>query len=122
MLATPTLGWAAAPVSIVAAENFYGDVAQQIGGPSVKVSSILSNPNQDPHLFEASPSVARDISGSRIVIYSGIDYDPWMAKLLKSSRSGRRRVIVVAPLAARKTGDNPHVWYDTRRCSPMQRC
>ena len=50
---------AAAPIDIVAAENFYGDVAQQIGGPQVKVTSILSNPDQDPHLFEASPSVAR---------------------------------------------------------------
>jgi zinc/manganese transport system substrate-binding protein len=114
VLATPTLGWAAAPISIVAAENFYGDVAQQIGGPAVKVTSVLSNPDQDPHLFEASPSVARSISAARIVVYSGIDYDPWMEKLLSASRSGHRRTIVVAPLAARKTGDNPHVWYDTQ--------
>jgi zinc/manganese transport system substrate-binding protein len=114
VLASPTLGWAAAPISIVAAENFYGDVAQQIGGPAVKVTSVLSNPDQDPHLFEASPSVARSISAARIVVYSGIDYDPWMEKLLSASRSGHRRTIVVAPLAARKTGDNPHVWYDTQ--------
>lgn len=102
----------AAPVGIVAAENFYGDVAEQIGGPEVKVKSILSNPDQDPHLFEASPSVARAISGARIVVYSGIDYDPWMAKLLSASRSTDRKVIVVADLVGRKTGDNPHVWYD----------
>ncbi len=114
VLATPALGWAAAPISIVAAENFYGDVAQQIGGPAVKVTSILSNPDQDPHLFEASPSAARGLSAAQIVIYSGIDYDPWMEKLLGASRSGHRRTIVVAPLAARKTGDNPHVWYDTQ--------
>lgn len=113
LLATPTPGWAAAPINIVAAENFYGDVAQQIGGPAVKVTSILSNPDQDPHLFEASPSVARDISAARIVVYSGIDYDPWMEKLLGAARAGNRRTIVVAPLAGRKTGDNPHVWYDT---------
>ena len=112
--ATATPSRAAAPINVVAAENFYGDVAQQIGGPEVKVTSILSNPDQDPHLFEASPSVARDISGAKVVIYSGIDYDPWMEKLLGAARSSNRRTIVVAPLAARKTGDNPHVWYDTQ--------
>jgi zinc/manganese transport system substrate-binding protein len=114
MLVLPVAGRAAEPIAIVAAENFYGDVAQQIGGPEVTVTSILSNPDQDPHLFEASPSVARGLSAARIAIYSGIDYDPWMEKLLDAARSGRRRVIAVAPLAARKTGDNPHVWYDTQ--------
>jgi zinc/manganese transport system substrate-binding protein len=112
LLATPLLAWAAGPVAVVAAENFYGDVAQQIGGPHVKVTSILSNPDQDPHLFEVSPSVARSISGARIVVYSGIDYDPWMTKLLAAARSSSRKVIIVADLVGRKTGDNPHIWYD----------
>jgi zinc/manganese transport system substrate-binding protein len=110
----PVSARAAAPLSIVAAENFYGDVAQQIGGSAVKVASILNNPDEDPHMFEASPSVAREISGARIVVYSGIDYDPWMEKLLGAATSANRRTIAVAPLAARKTGDNPHVWYDTQ--------
>jgi len=100
------------PLSIVAAENFYGDVARQIAGPGAKVTSVLSNPDQDPHLFEASPSVARDIADARIVVYNGADYDPWMAKLLGVSRSGDRRVIVVADLMHRSAGDNPHLWYD----------
>ena len=78
---------AAQPVSIVAAENFYGDVARQIGGNAVKVTSILSNPDQDPHLFEASPSVARSLAGARIVVYNGLDYDPWMEKLLRASKA-----------------------------------
>jgi zinc/manganese transport system substrate-binding protein len=108
----PAPGRAANPINIVAAENFYGDVAQQIGGPMVKVSSILSNPDQDPHLFEASPSVARNISAAQIVIYSGIDYDPWMEKLLGAARSGDRKTIVVADLIGKKSGDNPHIWYD----------
>jgi zinc/manganese transport system substrate-binding protein len=69
----------AAPVGIVAAENFYGDVAAQIGGPDVRVTSVLSNPDEDPHLFEASSSVARAVAGAAIVIESGIDYDPWMS-------------------------------------------
>jgi zinc/manganese transport system substrate-binding protein len=99
-------------VNIVAAENFYGDVAKQIGGANVKVTSILSNPDQDPHLFEVSPSVARNVSAAQIVVYSGIDYDPWMEKLLKAAKSGERKTIVVADLIGKKTGDNPHVWYD----------
>ncbi len=103
---------ARAPVPIMAAENFYGDIAQQIGGPGVKVASVLSNPDQDPHLFEASPSVARGISAARIVIYNGIDYDPWMVKLLGAARSSDRKTIVVADLLGKKPGDNPHIWYD----------
>ena len=99
-------------IGVVAAENFYGDVAGQIGGAQVHVTSILSNPDQDPHLFEASPSVARAISDAQIVVYSGIDYDPWMEKLLGAARSGERTTIVVAELAGRKAADNPHIWYD----------
>jgi zinc/manganese transport system substrate-binding protein len=98
--------------SIVAAENFYGDVAQQLAGAGVTVSSILSNPDQDPHLFEASPSVARLLAGAAIVIYNGADYDPWMAKLMAASRLPDRKVIIVADLVHRKPGDNPHLWYD----------
>jgi zinc/manganese transport system substrate-binding protein len=99
-------------ISVVAAENFYGDVARQVGGPNASVSSIMSNPDQDPHLFEASPSVARQLSGAAIVVYSGADYDPWMAKLLSVSRAPNRTVIVVANLIHKKAGDNPHIWYD----------
>jgi zinc/manganese transport system substrate-binding protein len=109
LLATPALG---GPIDVVAAENFYGDVARQIGGPEVSVTSILSNPDEDPHLFEASPSVARAISAARIVVMSGIDYDPWVEKLLGAARSSDRQTIVVAELAGKKTGDNPHIWYD----------
>lgn len=98
--------------SIVAAENFYGDVARQLAGPDARVMSVLSNPDQDPHLFEASPSVARDIARARIVVYNGADYDPWMAKLLAVSKRPDRQVIVVAGLVGRKPGENPHIWYD----------
>ncbi len=100
------------PIAIVAAENFYGDVAAQLGGPQVGTTSILSNPDADPHLFEASPSVARALSAARIVVYNGADYDPWMARLLGAARSAGRRVIVVADLMHTKPGSNPHLWYD----------
>ena len=103
---------AANPVAVVAAENFYGDIANQIGGPDVKVTSILTNPDQDPHLFEASPSVARAVSAARIVIYNGLDYDPWMAKLLSAAPNSDRAAIDVGELVGKRPGDNPHIWYD----------
>src|SRR5579863_4157376 len=100
------------PVKIVTAENFYGDVAQQIGGGAVSVTSILSNPDQDPHEFEASASTARAIADARLVVYSGADYDPWALKLLAASKSSSREVIEIAKLVNKKAGDNPHVWYE----------
>jgi zinc/manganese transport system substrate-binding protein len=103
---------AGSKITIVAAENFYGDVAQQIGGDRVAVASILSNPDQDPHLFETSPSVVREIAASQVVIYNGADYDPWMERLLKVTPSPGRVVIVAADLMHKKAGDNPHLWYD----------
>jgi zinc/manganese transport system substrate-binding protein len=104
----------AASLKVVAAENFYGDVATQIGGPNVAVGSILSNPDEDPHLFEISPAVGRDVSAARIVIYNGVDYDPWMERILGAVQSADRQTIVVAQLVGRKTGDNPHIWYDPK--------
>ena len=103
---------AAAPLAIVAAENFYGDIAAQIGGSAVTVTSILANPDQDPHLFELSPSAARAVAGARIVIANGAGYDPWMEKLLGATRGTDRRSIIVAELVGKKLGDNPHIWYD----------
>src|SRR5260370_38096715 len=102
----------AEPIAGVAAENFYGDVAEQVGGSAVKVTSILTIPDQDPHLFEASASTARALAAARIVIYNGADYDPWMSKLLSASRATGRITIEVAKLVGKKAGDNPHLWYD----------
>ena len=113
ILAAPALAAAAGRIDIVAAENFYGDVAGQIGGRQVEVSSILNNPAMNPHLFEVSPSVARAVSRARIVIYNGIDYDPWMPKLLAAAQNARRTAIDVAALVHRRPGDNPRIWYDT---------
>ena len=110
-LAAPAFAQAAT-VNVVAAENFYGDVATQIGGSHVAVTSILSNPDQDPHLFEASPKTARALQHAQVVIYNGADYDPWMGKLLDASKQAKRTTIVVAELVGKKAGDNPHLWYD----------
>ncbi|HQT46993.1 MAG TPA: zinc ABC transporter substrate-binding protein [Acidocella sp.] len=103
---------AASRISVVAAENVYGDIARQIGGAGIDVTSILSNPNQDPHLFSASPSVARALAEAAIVIVNGADYDPWMAPLLAATTVPGRVVITMATLLGRKPGDNPHLWYD----------
>ena len=91
---------AASPIPILAAENFYGDIAQAIGGSDVTVKSVLSNPDQDPHLFEASPSVARALADAKIVIINGADYDPWVAKMLAANAASGRIVITVADLVA----------------------
>jgi len=101
-----------AKIPVVAAENFYGDVVQQLGGERIDVTSILNNPDQDPHLFEASPKTARALQHASIVVYNGADYDPWMVKLLAASKGTKRATIVAADLTGKKSGDNPHLWYD----------
>jgi zinc/manganese transport system substrate-binding protein len=98
-------------INVVAAENFYGDIAGQIAGERANIVSIISNPDQDPHLFETTPSVVRDITAARIVIVNGADYDAWMEKLLKASPQPGRTVITVADILGKKAGDNPHLWY-----------
>jgi zinc/manganese transport system substrate-binding protein len=99
-------------IDVVAAENIYGSVAQEIGGDRVSVTSILNNPDQDPHLFEVSPAIIRQIAAAQIVIYNGADYDPWIEKPLKLTARSGRVAIVAANLMDRKAGDNPHLWYD----------
>jgi zinc/manganese transport system substrate-binding protein len=111
-LLTGTVARAEDKLNVVAAENFYGDLARQIGGSHVAVTSILSNPDDDPHLFETSPSTARTIADAKVIIYNGADYDPWMDKLLAASSKPDRTTIVAADLIGKKSGDNPHLWYN----------
>jgi len=99
-------------IALVAAENFYGSVARQIGGDRVSVARIMNNPDQDPHLFEVSPSIIRQIAAAKIVVYNGADYDPWIEKLLTVTPKPDRTVIVAAEIVNRKAGDNPHLWYN----------
>jgi zinc/manganese transport system substrate-binding protein len=99
-------------IEVVAAENFYGGVAKEVGGDRVSVTSVLSNPDQDPHLFEVSPSIIRQVAAAQIVVYNGADYDPWVEKLVKVAAKPGRVTIAAADLVNRKAGDNPHLWYD----------
>ena len=107
------------PIKIVAAEKVYGALAQQIGGSNVAVTSVLTNPNQDPHDFEVNASTARQIADAKLVVYNGADYDPWVTKLLSASRAPSRKVIEVARLVDKRAGDNPHVWYDPKAISAL---
>ncbi len=103
---------AAAPVPILAAENFYGEAARAIGGDRVAVESVIVAPGTDPHDFDPPPSVARQVANADIVIMNGAGYDHWMERLLEAGQVAGRAVIDVADLTGRTDGDNPHVWYD----------
>lgn len=104
-------GTCSAAIEIVAAENFYGDIAQEIGGNSVHVTSILGNPDQDPHLFTDTVETVKAVDRAQIVIYSGISYDPWMDGLVAARADPAPLVINVAALIHASEGDNPHIWY-----------
>ena len=112
VFAAPAVPAADGKIAVVAAENFYGDIAKQIGGDRVAVASIMSNPDQDPHLFETTPGTVREITGAQIVVFSGADYDPWMPKILNTAPQPGRVVIDISTLVGKKAGDNPHLWYD----------
>jgi zinc/manganese transport system substrate-binding protein len=101
-----------AKLSVVAAENFYGDIVRQIGGDRVEVVSIMSNPDQDPHLFETTPTIVRQVAAAQVVVFNGADYDAWMDKLLEAAPRAERTVVAVAKLVNKKAGDNPHLWYE----------
>jgi zinc/manganese transport system substrate-binding protein len=111
-LSVPAL--AAEPIRVLAAEDFYGEVAASVGGDRVAVDNVLLSPDIDPHDYEPTPSVARNVSDARVVIFNGADYDHWIEHLLEASGQPGRRVIEVAGLIGAKEGDNPHVWYDPR--------
>jgi zinc/manganese transport system substrate-binding protein len=96
----------------VGAENEYANVISQIGGRYVKVSAIVSNPNTDPHAFEASPSVARVVSAAQIVVQNGVGYDTYMNNIESGSPSSVRKVIDVQTLLGLPNSTpNPHLWY-----------
>jgi zinc/manganese transport system substrate-binding protein len=99
-------------INVVAAENQYGDVLDQIGGVYVHVTSVMSNPNTDPHNFEASPRIAQQIAAARVVVQNGDGYDAFMNQLESASASSSRTVVVVSQLRHATSAVNPHLWYD----------
>ncbi|MGA2519573.1 MAG: zinc ABC transporter substrate-binding protein [Acidimicrobiales bacterium] len=102
-------------VKAIGAENEYANVLSQIGGRYVSVSSILDNPNTDPHTFESSPSVASEVSAAQLIVQNGVGYDTFMNKIESASPNTRRRVIVVQNLLGLPNATpNPHLWYDPK--------
>lgn len=99
------------PLKVLAAENFYGSIAAQIGGAHVAVSNVIANPDQDPHAFEATPGQVRQVADAKVVIFNGGHYDEWMAKLLKAAPRKDRIAIDAAKVVNAKHGGNPHLWY-----------
>jgi zinc/manganese transport system substrate-binding protein len=96
----------------VGAENEYANVIQQVGGKYVQVSAIMSNPNTDPHTFEASASVARVVSAAQLIVQNGVGYDGFMNTIENASPNSSRKVITVQNLLGLPTDTpNPHLWY-----------
>lgn len=99
-------------IHVVAAENEYGNVAAQVGGTYVSVKSIESDPNTDPHSYEVSTEVAKDVAGADVVIRNGLGYDDFVTKLEGASPRGSRRTIDVQQLLGLPDStSNPHLWY-----------
>ncbi len=102
-------------ISAVGAESQYANVISQIGGRYVSVSAIMSDPNTDPHSFEASPGVAQTISTAKLIVQNGLGYDPFMNRLEAASPNATRRVISVQRLLRLPDSTrNPHLWYSPR--------
>ena len=96
---------------VVAAENFWGSIATQLGGSKVAVQSIIVNPNTDPHSYEPTASDGIALAKSQMAIVNGIGYDAWASKLIAANPSSSRKVLNVGDLLGLEEGDNPHQWY-----------
>jgi zinc/manganese transport system substrate-binding protein len=100
-------------LAVVAAESVYGNIVSQIGGSRVSVTSILSDPNADPHLYEPGTANALAVAKAKVVIQNGLGYDAFMSRLESASPNGHRDVITIADvLGISGKNANPHLWYD----------
>jgi zinc/manganese transport system substrate-binding protein len=98
-------------INVVAAENFYGDIIKQLGGSHVSVTSIISDPNVDPHEYQSNFQDTKAINTANLVVKNGGDYDNWIDQLLAAQPNLHRIVLTGADIADHKLPDNPHVWY-----------
>jgi zinc/manganese transport system substrate-binding protein len=99
-------------INVVAAENFWGSLAQQLGGSHVKVTSIINSPDADPHDYEPNAADGRAIAAAQLAIVNGVGYDAWASKLADANKSSSLTVLTVGDLVGAKDGDNPHRWYN----------
>jgi zinc/manganese transport system substrate-binding protein len=103
-------------LDVVAAENTYGNIAAQIGGNHVSVTSLLTSPSADPHLFEPSTSSDLAVAEAKVALQNGLGYDAFMTRLENASPSKTRVVVTMADvLGAHGNDANPHLWYDVPR-------
>jgi zinc/manganese transport system substrate-binding protein len=103
-------------VKVVAAENFWGNLAQQVGGDHVVVTSLIDNPNADPHEFISNVVDQLDVAQAGLAIVNGAGYDEFMAKLLSAAPSSHRTTVTIADILHVTGSDpNPHLWYDAPR-------
>lgn len=109
--ATVRSGGRGGRLKVVAAENFWGSIASQLGGGKAQVQSIIVNPSTDPHSYEPTAQDARTMAGAQMAIVNGIGYDNWAPKLLAASPDEGRMVLSVGQVLGLKEGDNPHQWY-----------
>ncbi len=99
-------------IQVVAGENFWGSIAAQLGGAHVSVTSIVSDPNADPHEYESSTTDARAFATASYVVLNGAGYDTWAQKMLDANPVSGRKVFTVASMLGKHNGDNPHFWYN----------
>ncbi|MDR5645353.1 metal ABC transporter solute-binding protein, Zn/Mn family [Burkholderia cenocepacia] len=102
-------------VSAIGIENEYADVIAQIGGPYVQVTAIETDPNTDPHTFEANPKVAAQVAAAELIVKNGVGYDAWADRIIAATHSDRRKVVDVQHLLGLPDSTpNPHLWYDPK--------
>jgi zinc/manganese transport system substrate-binding protein len=99
-------------IQLVAAENFWGNIASQVGGRDVSVTSLITNPNADPHLFETNAADSAKLAQARVVIENGAGYDGWMSTLLGADSGDAMVVNAGNVLHVTGSDPNPHLWYD----------
>jgi zinc/manganese transport system substrate-binding protein len=99
-------------VKVVAGESFWASIATQLGGSKVTMHTVISDPNADPHEYETTTADARYFAEADVVILNGAGYDAWGVRLLAASPSDHRQAMDVAQMLGKKSGDNPHFWYD----------
>jgi zinc/manganese transport system substrate-binding protein len=111
-----------APINAIGVENEYADVIAQVGGKYVAVQAIETDPNTDPHSFEASPKIARQIAGAQLIVKNGVGYDAWVDKIMSAAARPARKVIDVQHLLGLPDDTaNPHLWYDPKTMPAVAR-
>jgi zinc/manganese transport system substrate-binding protein len=99
-------------INVVAAENFWGSIAAQLGGKQVKVTSIINSPDADPHDYEPTAADGRAIAEADLVLINGIGYDTWATRLAAANPNSSRTDLTVGTLIGVADGGNPHRWYN----------